>query len=284
MSEPGGSRPGDDSPTSRWYEEEERDTPSGWMVEPDSTRARRPDHGATHLEPAREVPVHLETEVLVVGGGPAGCAAATAAARMGADVVLVERYGHLGGLATGGLVFWIDRMTDWSGRQVIAGYAADVIERLPKDAVFGPPRDALGLDRSGRGRVLEAASQGLSRDGDLVADRRPGVAQARLGRAAAGGGCRAAAAQLGGAGDHGGQRRPRDRVREQAGTSRRAGQGRRRRDRRPRSLRAGGGSLRVRRRHRRRRATVSTSSGAGPESTWTAGSPSPPKRPMPTGT
>ena len=60
VSEPDGSRPGDDSPTSRWYEEE-RDTPSGWMVEPDSTRARRPDHGATHLEPAREVPVTSRT-------------------------------------------------------------------------------------------------------------------------------------------------------------------------------------------------------------------------------
>ncbi|MFI9155292.1 FAD-dependent oxidoreductase [Streptomyces sp. NPDC053367] len=44
------------------------------------------------------------TDVLVVGGGPAGTAAAHAAADAGADVVLVERYGFLGGNATAALV------------------------------------------------------------------------------------------------------------------------------------------------------------------------------------
>jgi NADPH-dependent 2,4-dienoyl-CoA reductase/sulfur reductase-like enzyme len=53
--------------------------------------------------------------VLVVGGGPAGTAAAVAARRVGAEVMLVERYNHLGGLSTGGLVIWIDRMADWNG-------------------------------------------------------------------------------------------------------------------------------------------------------------------------
>jgi NADPH-dependent 2,4-dienoyl-CoA reductase/sulfur reductase-like enzyme len=43
----------------------------------------------TVTEPARETPVHAETQVLVVGGGPAGCAAAVAARRVGAEVVLV---------------------------------------------------------------------------------------------------------------------------------------------------------------------------------------------------
>ena len=83
--------------------------------------ARRPRPAKTYLEPAREIPVFAETDVLVVGGGPAGTAAAIAAARLGADVLLVERYNHLGGLSTGGLVIWIDRMTDWSGRPVIRG-------------------------------------------------------------------------------------------------------------------------------------------------------------------
>jgi NADPH-dependent 2,4-dienoyl-CoA reductase/sulfur reductase-like enzyme len=68
--------------------------------------------------------------VLVVGGGPAGTAAAIAAGRLGANVLLVERYNHLGGLSTGGLVIWIDRMTDWSGRQVIRGLADELMERL----------------------------------------------------------------------------------------------------------------------------------------------------------
>ena len=81
-----------------------------------------------------------ETDVLVVGGGPAGTAAAIAAARLGAEVLLVERYNHLGGLSTGGLVIWIDRMTDWSGRHIIRGLAEEFMERLPKDAIAGPPR------------------------------------------------------------------------------------------------------------------------------------------------
>ena len=81
-----------------------------------------------------------ETDVLVVGGGPAGTAAAVAAARLGADVLLIERYNHLGGLSTGGLVIWIDRMTDWSGRYIIRGLAEEFVDRLPKDAIAGPPR------------------------------------------------------------------------------------------------------------------------------------------------
>jgi NADPH-dependent 2,4-dienoyl-CoA reductase/sulfur reductase-like enzyme len=70
---------------------------------------RRPPSNRTVEEPAQQIPVHTECDVLVVGGGPAGTAAAVAAARLGADVVLVERYNHLGGLSTGGLVIWIDR-------------------------------------------------------------------------------------------------------------------------------------------------------------------------------
>lgn len=49
-------------------------------------------------EPAKELSVFHETEVVVVGGGPAGFAAAVSAARAGAKVALVERYGSLGGL------------------------------------------------------------------------------------------------------------------------------------------------------------------------------------------
>ena len=82
----------------------------------------------------------FHTTCCVVGGGPAGTAAAIAAARLGADVLLVERYNHLGGLSTGGLVIWIDRMTDWSGRHIIRGLAEELVDRLPKGAVAGPPQ------------------------------------------------------------------------------------------------------------------------------------------------
>jgi 2-polyprenyl-6-methoxyphenol hydroxylase-like FAD-dependent oxidoreductase len=92
----------------------------------------------THHEPARDIAVYRECEVLVVGGGPSGTAAAAAAARLGADVVLLERYNHLGGLSTGGLVIWIDRMTDWTGQLVIRGFAEELFDRLPADAVAGP--------------------------------------------------------------------------------------------------------------------------------------------------
>jgi len=112
-------------------------------------RRRDPALGSWH-EPARDLPVFARCEVLVVGGGPSGTAAAVAAARAGADVILLERYNHLGGLSTGGLVIWIDRMTDWSGRLVIRGFAEEVLGRLPADAVAGPARELWGSRDEGR--------------------------------------------------------------------------------------------------------------------------------------
>lgn len=103
----------------------------------------RPELGKVH-EAARELPVYAECDVLVVGGGPSGSAAAAAAARQGANVVLLERYNHLGGLSTGGLVIWIDRMTDWEGQLVIRGFAEELFDRLPPDAVAGPAPDDWG--------------------------------------------------------------------------------------------------------------------------------------------
>ena len=91
--------------------------------------------------------------MLVVGGGPAGCAAAVAARRAGAKVTLVERYNHLGGLSTGGLVIWIDRMSDWDGRQIITGFASEILDRLP----------------GRRGRRRAAGSSGARREAEPVA-------------------------------------------------------------------------------------------------------------------
>ena len=60
--------------------------------------------GGKVLQPAREIPIFHETDVVVVGGGSAGFAAAVAASRAGAKVALIERYGSLGGLFTNGMV------------------------------------------------------------------------------------------------------------------------------------------------------------------------------------
>ncbi len=56
------------------------------------------------VQPARELPIFHQCDVVVVGGGAAGFGAAVAAARVGAKVALVERYGSLGGLWTNGMV------------------------------------------------------------------------------------------------------------------------------------------------------------------------------------
>ena len=54
----------------------------------------------TIQEPARQIPVYGEYDVAVLGGGPAGIAAAVAAARAGQRTLLIERYGFLGGMGT----------------------------------------------------------------------------------------------------------------------------------------------------------------------------------------
>jgi len=68
-------------------------------------------------------------DVLVLGGGNAGCAAALAAARHGARTMLIERYGFLGGTATASMVGpW---MTFHSGeKRIVGGIAQEIVERL----------------------------------------------------------------------------------------------------------------------------------------------------------
>jgi ribulose 1,5-bisphosphate synthetase/thiazole synthase len=81
-------------------------------------------------QPRRDLPILRKTGVLVVGGGPAGTAAALSARRLGADVTLVERYGYLGGLATGGLVLAIFPLYGLNNKPVILGIGEEFMRRL----------------------------------------------------------------------------------------------------------------------------------------------------------
>ncbi len=96
-------------------------------------------------EPNKTIDVVRECEVLVVGGGPGGIGAAVSAARNGADTVLVERYGHLGGMGTGGLVTILPCLSDFSGTMQIGGINQEWIERLGlNEAETHPPEGTWG--------------------------------------------------------------------------------------------------------------------------------------------
>lgn len=101
-----------------------------------------PDVTGTIREPQRETPVVAETDVLVVGGGPAGLAAAVAAARTGARVILTERYPHLGGLASGGQVLVLDDMAN-AHEKTVAGLSDEIVTRLEAlgGAIYPPVED-----------------------------------------------------------------------------------------------------------------------------------------------
>lgn len=67
----------------------------------------------TVLEPEKSIPVFMDVDVCVVGGGPAGVCAAVAAARQGARTALVERHGFLGGMWTAGMVLTLAGYNSW---------------------------------------------------------------------------------------------------------------------------------------------------------------------------
>lgn len=98
----------------------------------------------TITEPERQIPVIAEADVVVCGAGPGGFAAALAAARHGARTILIERHGHLGGLATAGLVAPIlGHTAHESNTPIVAGILREITEHM--HAIGGAPtwEDAL---------------------------------------------------------------------------------------------------------------------------------------------
>jgi hypothetical protein len=89
-------------------------------------------------ERPHETPVFGDYDVVVLGGGPAGIAAAVAAARAGRSTLLVERYGFLGGMGTAaGVTNFCGLHANVRGeiRQVVHGVASDLLARI--DALGG---------------------------------------------------------------------------------------------------------------------------------------------------
>ena len=87
-------------------------------------------------------------DILVVGGGAAGHSAAIAAARAGAkDIVLLERYGYMGGDVTGGYVIMVPNLT-WRDKSFVRGLQEEWFTRLSKipGAVLGPEEGEYGSE------------------------------------------------------------------------------------------------------------------------------------------
>ena len=99
----------------------------------------------TVFEGEREIPVYTECDLLVVGGG---AAAAVAAARAGCkNIVLMERYGYMGGDVTGGYVIMVPRLSFYN-KQYVRGLQEEWFTRMESipGAVLGPSGDEIGCE------------------------------------------------------------------------------------------------------------------------------------------
>lgn len=120
-------------------------------------------------EPARDIPILGEYDVVVIGGGPAGIAASHSAAQHGARVLLVEKYGFLGGMGT------VAGVTNFAGlygikdgvmQQVVGGVVHEILDRLTALGGLNEPQD--GMQGRIRVRSYDVSAYKLAADQLLV--------------------------------------------------------------------------------------------------------------------
>ena len=122
----------------------------------------------TVTEPARQIPLYGEYEVVVLGGGPAGIAAAVAAARAGRRTLLIERYGFLGGMGTAaGVTNFCGLHANVHGgmHRVVQGVASELLTRIDRLGGLNAPHLILGKILA---QAYDTAAYKIAAD-DLVA-------------------------------------------------------------------------------------------------------------------
>src|SRR3989440_11061441 len=128
----------------------------------------------TITEPARQVPLYGEYEVAVLGGGPAGIAAAVAASRAGRRTLLVRRYGFLGGMGTAaGVTNFCGLHANVFGKmhRVVQGIASDLLARIDRLDGLNAPHLILGKILA---QAYDTAAYKIAAD-DLLAAHRVNV-------------------------------------------------------------------------------------------------------------